>query len=422
MKVLKNYNLRAHNTFRMDVSCACFIEYDSASELESLDWDSLPKPVRHIGAGSNLLFSGNFPGTILHSKISFLKYVDMGFDEVPVMVGSGVVWDDFVAQTCSHGLWGAENLSLIPGEVGAAAVQNIGAYGAEIKDIISGVVCFDVLERRKVKFGVAECEYGYRDSFFKRNPGRYVVTSVLMRLCRTPKPRLDYKGLSETLAKSLECSGDGVERGFGDGVKRSSQEISAGLSSTEGAQKCFSSGGSSAEGTQKSLSSGESSAEGAQKSLSSGESSAEGAQKCLNKGGSVEEDPRITPQMVRDAVISLRNSKLPDPAVLGSAGSFFKNPVVGIEKFQEISKDYDNVPHYLLDGGDVKIPAAWLIDNCGLKGCSIGGAQVYERQPLVIVNASGAATPSDVTALCEHIRSCVLTHFGINLFLEVELL
>ena len=386
MKVLKNYNLRAHNTFRMDVSCACFIEYDSASELESLDWDSLPKPVRHIGAGSNLLFTGNFPGTILHSKISFLKYVDMGFDEVPVMVGSGVVWDDFVAQTCSHGLWGAENLSLIPGEVGAAAVQNIGAYGAEIKDIISGVVCFDILERRKVKFGVAECEYGYRDSFFKRNPGRYVVTSVLMRLCRTPRPRLDYKGLSETLAKALECSGDGVER--------SSQEISAGLSSAEGTQK----------------------------SLSSGESSAEGAQKCLNKGGSVEEDPRITPQMVRDAVISLRNSKLPDPAVLGSAGSFFKNPVVSIEKFLEISKDYDNVPHYLLDGGDVKIPAAWLIDNCGLKGCSIGGAQVYERQPLVIVNASGAATPSDVTALCEHIRSCVLFRFGISLFLEVELL
>lgn len=334
MRILENYNLRAHNTFRMDVSCARFIEYDSASELESLDWESLPKPVRHIGAGSNLLLTGDFPGTILHSRISFVKYVDMGFDDVPVMVGSGVVWDDFVAQTCSHGLWGAENLSLIPGEVGAAAVQNIGAYGAEVKDIISGVVCFDVLEKRKVKFGVAECGYGYRDSVFKHKPGRYIVTSVLMRLSRKPKPRLEYKGLSEAL-------------------------------------------------------------------------------------GAVSD---VTPQMVREAVIGLRNSKLPDPAVLGSAGSFFKNPVVGVGKFLEISTGYDSVPHYVLDGGMVKIPAAWLIDQCGLKGCSVGGARVYERQPLVIVNASGEASPADVVALCDHVRSCVLSRFGIEINPEVEFL
>lgn len=332
MRIIENYNLRAHNTFRMDVSCARFIEYDSAYELESLDWDSLPRPIRHIGAGSNLLFTGDFPGTILHSRISSIKYVDMGFDEVPVMVGGGVVWDDFVSQACGYGLWGVENLSLIPGEAGAAAVQNIGAYGVEIKDVISGVVCFDTEHRRKVKFTAAECAYGYRDSFFKQNPGRYIVTSVLVRLSRKPRPRLEYKGLSEVLGDVLT----------------------------------------------------------------------------------------ITPQTVREAVINIRNEKLPDPAVLGSAGSFFKNPVCDAASFLELSRGYENVPHFLLGNGMIKVPAAWLIDQCDLKGYSIGGAQVYERQPLVIVNKSGEASPSDVMALCGHVRECVLSRFGITISPEVE--
>ena len=139
-----NYDLLAQNTFRMKVSCACYVEYETVKELEGLNFDRLPQPLLHIGAGSNLLFTGDFPGTVLHSNIEFIKYVDLGLDEVPVIVGAGVVWDHFVSETCRHGLWGAENLSLIPGEVGAAAVQNIGAYGVEAKDLISGVVCFDL--------------------------------------------------------------------------------------------------------------------------------------------------------------------------------------------------------------------------------------------------------------------------------------
>ena len=333
MRIRLNHDLSAQNTFRMNVSCACYVEYDTVKELEGLNFDRLPKPLLHIGAGSNLLFTGDFPGTVLHSKIDFIKYVDVGFDEVPVMVGAGTVFDRFVAETCRHGLWGAENLSLIPGETGAAAVQNIGAYGAEAADIISGVVCFDLQERRKVKFSAAECCYGYRDSLFKQaeSKGRYVVTSVLFRLSRKPRPRLDYKGMREAL--------DGLEP--------------------------------------------------------------------------------ATPQEVREAVIRIRRQKLPDPEELGSAGSFFKNPVVSREDFARISPD-GSAPHYELPDGTVKIPAAWLIERCGFKGASEGGAAVYEKQPLVLVNASGTASPQEVLALESRIISGVQERFGVTLSPEVE--
>ncbi len=330
MRVEHNFDLSALNTFRMKVRCACYIEYDSVQELESLDLASLPQPVRHIGGGSNLLFTGDFPGTILHSAIRFVKYVDMGLDEVPVMAGAGVVWDDLVADLCSHGLWGAENLSLIPGEAGAAAVQNIGAYGVEFKDIVSGVVCYDLRERVRCKFSAAECAYGYRESMFKEAAGRYVITSVLLRLSRSPRPRLEYKGLA--------------------GVDASS------------------------------------------------------------------------PQSVRDAVIAIRRTKLPDPAETGSAGSFFKNPVVTPLEFARIidAAGDATVPHFILPGGMVKVPAAFLIDRCGLKGEREGGAAVYDRQPLVIVNATGTATPSDVLELERRIIATVHEKFGISLTPEVE--
>lgn len=333
MRIQLNYDLGAQNTFRMKVSCACYVEYENVKELEGLNFDRLPKPLLHIGEGSNLLFTGDFPGTVLHSNIEFIKYIDMGFDDVPVMVGAGVEWDHFVAETCRHGLWGAENLSLIPGEVGAAAVQNIGAYGVEIKDILSGVVAFDLQERKKVKFSREECRYGYRDSLFKQpgSKGRYVITSVLFRLSRKPAPRLDYKGIREAL---------------------------------EG------------------------------------------------------REPQ-SPQEVREAVIRIRRLKLPDPEELGSAGSFFKNPVVSREEFARISPD-GSAPHYDLPDGTVKVPAAWMIDRCGFKGATEGGAAVYEKQPLVIVNQSGTATPQDVLALEQRIINGVRERFGVTLHPEVE--
>lgn len=330
MKLERNYDLSAHNTFRMKVRCACYVEYSSVDELAGLDWDSLPKPVKHIGEGSNLLFTKDFPGTILHSAIRYVKYFDVGLDEIPVAVGAGVRWDDLVAELCGHGLWGAENLSHIPGEVGAAAVQNIGAYGVEIKDIISGVSCFDLAERKSCKFSVAECRYGYRESMFKEAGDRYVVTSVLLRVSRSPRPRLQYKGLA--------------------GVDASS------------------------------------------------------------------------PQSIRDAVVEIRKGKLPEPSELGSAGSFFKNPVISATDFVKVCNAAPGVPvpHFVLDGGMIKVPAAWLIDQCGFKGEREGGAAVYEKQPLVIVNASGTASPDDVLELERRIVATVHERFGVALHPEVE--
>lgn len=344
MLMMDNYSLKEHNTFGMDVKCAKYIQYSSVSELESIDFDSLPKPVKHIGAGSNLLFTGDFPGTVLHSAIKTVKYVDMGLEEVPVMVGSGVVVDDFIAETCGYGLWGMENLSLIPGEMGAAAVQNIGAYGVEFKDVVSGVVCYDIQERRKVKFSVQECAYAYRDSMFKHAEGRYIVTSLLLRLSRAYKPRLEYKGVREAL----------------------------GL-------------------------------------------------------GPDDQPADLSPKQVRDAIIGVRNSKLPDPKETGSAGSFFMNPIVSPLQFAHIidvaraewGQDV-KVPHFILDGGFVKVPAAWMIDRCGLKGTAVGGAAVYEKQPLVIVNASGSATSADVLAVESKVIAAVQQKFGVTLRPEVE--
>ena len=335
------HDLSTQNTFGMKVSCACFIQYDKAEDLNELDFQALPQPVLHIGAASNLLFTGDFAGTILHSGIKYIKYLDMGLSEVLVVVGAGVLFDDFVAQTCGHGLWGAENLSLIPGEVGAAAVQNIGAYGAEVKDIISGVVCYDTQTRTKCTFKVNECNYGYRTSRFKEAPdkGRYIVTSVLFRLSRSYSPKLDYKGLREAL------------------------------------------------------------------------------------GG---EEPK-TPLQVREAVIKIRMEKLPDPNVMGSAGSFFKNPVIDKEKFADIERiakikngdDYQ-VPHYVVGPGSIKVPAAWLIDQCGFKGMRRGNAAVHDVQPLVLVNYTGNATPDEILELEGLIVSEVYDKFGIELIPEVE--
>lgn len=337
MKRIENYDLSAHNTFGMKVKCALFIEYETIDELKSLNYGALPQPVIHIGGGSNLLFTGDFPGTVLHSGIKYIKYVDMGLDEVLLTVGAGVVFDDFIANVAGNGLWGPENLSLIPGEVGAAAVQNIGAYGVEAKDIISGVVCLDTSDWTKTAFKVGECAYGYRDSRFKHERGRYIITSVLFKVTRKYSPKLDYGGVRAALE---------------------GHDISA-----------------------------------------------------------------LKPTEVRNAIIGIRKAKLPDPAEIGSAGSFFKNPVITREHFERIAASVasnSEVPHYDLPDGTVKVPAAWLIDRCGFRGQRAGGAQVYEKQPLVIVNASGSASPDDIIALEQQIIAKVKEKYDIELHPEVD--
>ena len=326
----------------MKVSCALYLEVESEQELLTLDWDSLPRPVMVLGGGSNLLFTKDFPGTVLHIALRHCERSEESWT-----LGAGVVFDDFCAQAAAEGLWGPENLSLIPGECGASAVQNIGAYGVEVKDILADIRAYDRVEGRFVHIDPATCGYGYRTSKFKTEwKGRYIITAVTYRLSREPRPVLDYGGVR----KALE------NRSFG---LRPQDD---------------------------------------------------------NNCHSEQSEESLTPQVIRDTIIGIRREKLPDPAVTGSAGSFFCNPVVPEEVFRSIE---GNPPHYEVEGG-IKIPAAWLIEQCGFKGARLGGAQVYPRQPLVIVNATGKALPQEIIGLEKQVIDAVREKFGITLHPEVE--
>ena len=331
------YDLSAQNTFGMKVSCRLYVEVTEPEDLLALDFDALPQPLFVMGGGSNLLFTGDFPGTVLH-LCNKGCHSERSEESVLVRVAAGVVFDDFCAWAASEGLWGPENLSLIPGEVGASAVQNIGAYGVEAKDIIDTVHAFDRQERRFVDIPGADCGYGYRTSLFKTAwKGRYIITAVTFRLSAVPQPKLDYGGVRKALG-----------------------------------------------------------------------------------------DREPAPQVIRDTIIEIREQKLPDPKEIGSAGSFFCNPVIDRDHFERIvaiakaenGPEYE-VPHYDV-GEKVKVPAAWMIDQCGFKGMRLGGAQVYPKQPLVIVNATGTATPEEIIALEQRVIGTIRDKYGIELHPEVE--
>ena len=392
----ESYDLSKRNTFGMKVSCRLYVEITEPEDLLALDFDSLPQPLFVMGGGSNLLFTGDFPGTVLHLAIRFLDSAlpgsarnDKETDtrEVPlsvistkaegrveksdvlVRVGAGVVFDDFCAWAASEGLWGPENLSLIPGEVGASAVQNIGAYGVEAKDIIDTVHAFDRTTRTFVDIPGSACGYGYRTSLFKTAwKGRYLITSVTFRLSATPQPKLDYGGVR----KALEARFLDFARNDRGSFARNDKDT---VISTKAE-------------------------------------------------GRVEKS--ITPQIIRDTIIDIRRQKLPDPEEIGSAGSFFCNPVIEREHFERIvalakeenGPEYE-VPHYDV-GEKVKVPAAWMIDQCGFKGMRLGGAQVYPKQPLVIVNATGSATPEEIVALERRVIDTIRAKYDIELHPEVE--
>jgi UDP-N-acetylmuramate dehydrogenase len=350
-------DLTRMNTFRMRVKAKCFVEYDSVADLVDIEFDELSCPILHIGSGSNLLFTEDFKGTVLHSRINFIEILDeCRSDDVLVSVGAGVLFDDFCDWAAKENLWGIENLSYIPGEVGASAVQNIGAYGVEVKDVIHRVYCYDTLEEEFISFGVDECEYGYRDSIFKRPEvkGRYIVTHVVFALSREPRPVLDYGHLKDAV---MAVAGGGISL---DGPAEGISE-------------------------------------------------------------------QVTPAMIRKVIIRIRKEKLPEPSVMGSAGSFFKNPVIAMEHFKRIESaaqaehgaDY-RVPHYDMPDGTVKVPAAWMIEQCGWKGRRSGGAAVYEKQPLVIVNYTGEAYPEEIIGLERRIVASIKEKFGVELHPEVD--
>lgn len=331
-----NYSLLSHNTFGIAVNATDFYEYETEEELLSLIREGrLGHRLLHIGAGSNLLFTEDFVGTVLHSGIRGREIVEENEERVLLRVGAGETWDDVVAWTLSQGWSGAENLSLIPGEVGASAVQNIGAYGVEAKDLIVKVETVNLATGERRVFEQEACEYSYRSSVFKHSlRGKYAVTHVVYHLSKTFTPHLEYGHLCESLP-------------------------------------------------------------------------ANGA--------------TITPAEVREVIISMRHRKLPDPREIGNAGSFFVNPMVGRATYDVLQQTYPDMPYYAMPDGRVKIPAGWLIEQCGWKGRSLGAAGVYARQALVLVN-HGGATGQDILRLCKAVQQSVWQKFHIEIHPEVNVI
>ena len=334
MEINQHISLLPYNTFGIDVKADFFIEYNSASDLQEVLRSEIVKGNRvlHIGAGSNLLFLSDYKGVILHSKIKAITKVREDANSVFLEVGSGVNWDDFVGYCVENDWGGVENLSLIPGEAGASAVQNIGAYGVEVQEVMVEVNAVEVETAALRTFSRDECSYGYRDSVFKNKlKGRYIITSIVFRLEKNPVFRLHYQHLEEEVLKT--------------GV--------------------------------------------------------------------------INLQNIRKTIIQIRESKLPDPKITGNAGSFFMNPVISKEHFKSLQVLYPQMPHYFDSEQKEKIPAAWLIDQCGWKGKHIGNAGVHDKQALVLVNLGGA-TGAEIAFLANQIQLSVKEKFGITLKPEVN--
>lgn len=327
------YSLLQHNTFRLDVKTRHFIEYSSVEELIShILSKHITIPYLHIGEGSNLLFTKDYEGTILHSKIDTVEVLTETDECVEVRVGGGLLWDKFVEICVANNWYGAENLSLIPGEVGASAVQNIGAYGVEVCDIIDRVETVSIEGKERV-FANKECRYAYRYSIFKQPENKNLfVTYVVFRLGKTENYNIEYGAIKNKL-----------------------QEL------------------------------------GGELSLS----------------------------LLRKVIVEIRQEKLPDHKEIGNAGSFFMNPIVDMSVFKEIQETYPEVPHYKVDDDKIKLPAGWLIEQCGWKGKSLGKAAVYHKQALVIIN-TGGATSSDIISISKEVQKSVKDKFGIEINPEVN--
>lgn len=326
------------NTFGLQATADCYEVVRSEQELRTLlaDGRLLQTPCYIVGGGSNIVFTRHFAGTILHLDNKGIRLVDALPDgEVLVEAAAGEVWDDFVHHCVDSGWHGVENLVAIPGTVGAAPVQNVGAYGVEAKDIIYQVRTFELATGHERLFSNEECRFAYRNSVFKEEcKGKYVVWSVTFKLHKQFSPDLQYKALNDAL-------------------------VAAGIANP-------------------------------------------------------------TPRQLTDLIAQVRWGKLPRPEVLGSAGSFFKNPIVPAEKYERLKEEYPDMVAYPAPGG-YKLAAGWLIEHSGWKGRSMGRCGVYERQALVLVNLGGC-TGSEVIALADAVTADVQKRFGVTLEKEAILI
>nr|WP_311478562.1 UDP-N-acetylmuramate dehydrogenase [uncultured Porphyromonas sp.] len=334
MQIHKGFELKGLNTFAMACKASFYIELESKEDIQKLYRDeyfrTLPMMIK--GGGSNLLFIGDFRGAVLHYSGQKVELLEENEETLLLRVEAGKNWHQLVLETTGKGLWGLENLALIPGEVGASAVQNIGAYGAEASQVIEAVHSINLETGEERTWTAEECQYGYRYSIFKEKAQQFeVIYAVDYRLSRLPKPDLHYAGLQ-----------------------------------------------------------------------------------------ALRELPSITPKRVVEEVIRIRESKLPDPEVLPNGGSFFMNPIIDKPHFIHLMLKYPEMPHYALPEEKFKIPAAWLIEQVGLKGVRDGKVGTYPKQPLVIVNYDNAYS-YEVVDFAQRIIDAVRQQFDIELHPEVRM-
>ena len=343
MKIEQNHNLSKLNTFGITAKAKFFVEVKNEEDLKdlfnSVEFKNNEK--LFLGGGSNILFTKDFDGIVILNKLKGIEILRENNEEVLLKAMGGELWNDFVNFAVINNYWGVENLSLIPGSVGATPVQNIGAYGVEVKDIIENVEAYDINTGEKSIFNNKECEFGYRDSVFKNKlKGKYFISAVIFKLSKIPNLNIEYKVLKDYLEKNK--------------IKvKSSKDIS-------------------------------------------------------------------------NAVVEIRKSKLPDPRILSNAGSFFKNVYVDNKKLEKLKEKYPDISFFEEDGR-IKIPAGWLIEQCGprqggasWKGYRQGNVGVHDKQALVLVNYGGA-TGKEILDLANQIINSVFEKFGVKLVSEVNI-
>ena len=337
MQIEKDYSLKKYNTFSIDTYAKYFAAFTSVDDLNILlTAHSSQLTTLILGGGSNILFTKNYDGLVLKNSIEGIHTVHEDEDHIYIKTGAGENWHQFVMHCIKNNFSGVENLSLIPGNVGASPMQNIGAYGVEIKDVFHSLEAFHLKEKRFVNFSTNDCEFGYRESVFKKKyKDQFVILNVIYRLNKKPQYNISYGAIKEELEKM--------------NVKE------------------------------------------------------------------------LSIQAISQAVINIRSSKLPDPNVIGNAGSFFKNPEISNEKFQILHSKFENIVGYILDNGNVKLAAAWLIEQCGWKGYRMGDAGCHEKQALVLVNY-GNASGKEIYGLSEEIKQSVKEKFDVELEREVNII
>ena len=346
MQIQENYNIRPYNTFGIDAEAKRFAAFDSVEQLTRLLKDNRHSPLYILGGGSNVLFTDDYQGLILKNNLKGIQLIREDSDYYYVQVAAGEPWHPFVMHCVEHGYAGLENLSLIPGLAGASPMQNIGAYGVEIKDYFFELEALCIEDQKIATFTKADCQFGYRESIFKTTlKGKYIILNVSFQLLKKPVLHLEYGAIKEELVKA------GID------LATSTPSI----------------------------------------------------------------------QDISQAVIRIRQSKLPDPNIIGNAGSFFKNPTIPLHQFEQLKVTHPNLPGYLApkktaDIPDViKVAAGFLIEACGWKGYRQGDAGVHSRQALVLVNY-GKASGQEILALSEKIIESVKVKFGISLEREVNII